>query len=494
MALLRSSKQLQCLAFSFFAGLAVSAPVAATVLRLKLDGDVLGTAALARRPGLTGQDLVVLLADAAAPAQRKAVWFKRQGVGANTKLELGQAQRLPIDAVAYDVCRLGTEPAADTLVVIRPAGLYTARGDAMIKAPTLLAYRQDDELPRVRVCFDLEPGKPQIVLLPVLAGLALYRQTPAFSLTATLPQLGKVKVQGQPVRGEEALYTQRLALRLELAEASLIDYDGDGKKDLCLAGDAEIACYLQRANGNFVSTAQHQTFAVLTPDERKDTSLRTTSHLVELSGDQRADLVIRKSRYGLTDMESTIFVYRQAADGRFPNSPTQTITRPGFFSYQDYVDFDGDGRMDILAPVAALGWSELAGIALSKSATISFVWYRNTGDGRFESEPRALHELSWPVDFKNLGNIIGSLPLWGTHMIKDGGREFIFFPGKKQVEVMRMAKDGQALKLENLKVIDAEAGADALRLDMNGDGIDELLLSDPRAPDRARSLVYVEAD
>ena len=466
----------------------------AAVLRLRLDGDVVGTAAVARGDGAPGNDLAVLLADDAQPAHRKVVWFKRTETPSGPKLVVAGNMPLGDDAVAFDVCRLVAGSSAETLVLITPAGLFKLNGEPLIKTETLFAYRQNDELPRVRVCFELAPGTPQVVLLPLVKGIGVYRQQPPFTLDATLPQLGELKVQGQPVRGSELRTTQRLTLRLELAEASVIDFDGDGRKDICLAGDDRIACYLQSAVGGFsAGRVRRQAFPVLSADERKDTSLRTNCHLVELSGDGRADLVIRKSHYGLSDMASTIFVYRQRDTGTFPAFPDQTLQRSGFFGFQDWVDLDGDGNVDLLAPVAALGWSELAGIALRKSATIEFVWYRNAGGGRFETEARPLHELSWPVDFKNLGNIVGSLPLWGTHLLTPPVQELVFFPGKKRVEVMRLSAASGALSLTSLKSFDAEIGSDTLPVDLNGDGVEELVLTDPRNPERARSLVYVEA-
>lgn len=484
-----ASKPLKTLILMLFAG---AASASAAVAPIRLDGDILGAAALARSGGTKGQDLVVLMAEDGGAGRRKAVHFQRDPAAA--KLVVGATTRLPDDAVAYDVCRLGADT-AETLVVITPAGLFRADGPAVVKTQTLLAYRQKGELPRVRVCFDLYDGEPQAALLPVLAGVELYRQKAGtWSRIATLPQLGELKVQGQPVRGDEARRTQRLALRLELAEARFVDFDGDGKKDICLSGDEDIACYLQKAGGAFDGgTVRRQSLAILTADEKKDTSLKATCHLVELSGDGRADLVVRKSRWGVTDMETTLYIFRQQKDGRFPAKAEQTVHRTGFFNYQEYVDLDGDGRLDLLAPVAALGWSELAGIALSKSATISFVWYRNKGDGLFATEAEPLHELNWPVDFRNFGNILGSLPLWGTRLAKGEGREIVFFPGKKAVQVGRLVGGKEGLTLETVATIPAEIGSDALAVDLNGDGVDELVLTDPRTPARARSLVYLEA-
>lgn len=466
---------------------ALAAAPAAAAERLRLDGDVLSTVAVPRG-GAKGSDLAVFLAETKARAAgtlsaRKLVWFAKDGA----KLKVASSVAIPNAAVGWDLCKLGAPDGPPTVVLLRPDGVYPIGSETpVIRTPTLFLYRAREEFPRLRLCFELAPDAPQLVVLPVTEGLALYR---AGKRVGTVPQIGELRPFGQPIRGDDLERTQRFALRIDFAEVSFLDFDGDGRKDLCLAADERVACHLQNASGGFAATpGAAQAFSLLSEAERKDQSLRIYTHFVELTGDGKADLVIRKSRFSVTDMESTLYVHHQKPGGTFATKADQTLSRKGYFNYQEWLDLDADGKTDLVAPVADLGWSELMGIVLSRRATIEFVWFKNQG-GKLAEAEALLHTVKWPVDFKNFNAILGALPLWATRF--GAGKRALFFGDKQYVEVMRVTTEGGGVKLESEAKLEAEIGAEATLVDLDADGKDELVMADPRDPQRASSLVYL---
>jgi hypothetical protein len=103
--------------------------------------------------------------------------------------------------------------------------------------------------------------------------------------------------------------------------------------------------------------------------------------------------------------------------------------------------------------------------------------------------------MSYPVDLKNGTAILGSLPIWGAHLVGGAAaakRQVAFFPKKKAVEVYAIDAKGE-LGDDPLWQQDAPVGSEVLTTDLDGDGVDELVFAYPRDPDRSRTLLLVEA-
>jgi hypothetical protein len=434
----------------------------------------------------------VFQADDAKPRARRFVhWFEKQG----GKLAHGGAEPVPKGAAAFDVCSFDEAKGAQLVYVMADGVVDAQTGASLAKVDTLFPHVRDDALPRVRLCFELFKGEAPALVVPTLAGVSVFRRKgAAFEPHARIAADASLRFQGQFIRGDDALRTQRVTVRLEFPDVTAPDFDGDGLADLCMTRSDRFACHLQRAGTGFAGAAAAVTrdFDLLTDAEAKDSSLRADIRLVDVTGDGRVDALLAKSTWNISTMQTTLYVHPQAG-GRYSDQPAQTINRKGYFGFQEVLDYDGDGRVDLVAPVAALGWSKLARIYFSGSTDIDFVWYRNEGR-KFAAEATTLHAMSYPVDLKNANAILGSLPLWGVRFV--GGeaaarRQVAFFPRKKAVEVYAVGAKGE-LSDDPLWQQDAAVGNEVLRTDLDGDGLEEIVFAYPRDPERSKTLLMVD--
>lgn len=462
---------------------------AAVAGELTLQGDVLATAEVTTQP--RGAKLAVFVADVGKrPKPRQVAWVSKT----QAALRLERKEALPQDAAAFDICRLSPLDMADSVLLIRPQGIYRlGASDPLVASDTVFAHARDDAMPRVKVCFALFAGEGPSLLVPTLAGVEIYRsERGGFKLHSRLPQQAKPRFNWSQLSSNVTSSSQRVTIGLEFPEMSVVDFDHDGLLDLCANLGEELTCYLQTTHGFDPNRQRHFQIDLLTEAERKDTSMRVESDLVDINGDGRPDLVIEKINWNVTAMGTTVYVFLQSPDGGFSGKPRQTITRKGYFAYHDFLDLNADGLPELVAPVTPLGWSDLARIYLSKAADLDFVVYKNLG-GAFSSEGVVLHSLRYPVEFKNLASLLGALPLWRTRVLsQEVGAEMqvMFFPGKEAIEIysLKDGKLGSKLWRKNLPL-----GNAVLATDLDGDGRQELVLSYPGDPARAQALTLVEA-
>jgi hypothetical protein len=306
------------------------------------------------------------------------------------------------------------------------------------------------------------------------------------------------RFQWSALRGGSQNGTQRVGLRIDYPDVTAPDFDGDGRKDLCFNLADTVTCYLQGDRGFAGAKVRRFYFDLLSDDERQDTTLRVDSRLVDLSGDGRPDLLLQKSHWDLSDMQTSLFVFRKLPGGGFGGKPAQTITRKGYFAFHELIDFSGHGAPDLVAPVAALGWSDLARIFLAKSADVDFIRYRNLG-GHFDAEPQSLHRLSFPVESHNFAAILGALPLWDVHLRSPRvsgrpERQVAFFPGKEAVDLyaLDLRPDG-SLDFQPLWKTSIPVGSEVLPTELAGNGLNELVFAYPRDGVHAGTLLFLDS-
>ncbi len=486
-------------------GWAVAAPKS-----LQLSGDFLSMAPVGGAP----VRLAVFTADRAKADvggrkrhQRRVSYFAKQG----DSLALLAASPVPDDAGGFDVCP-GVEAGKEQILFVRPDGVYAqGRSEPLATGASVLAHARDDALPRVRLCFALFKGEGAALVVPSLRGVAVYRQQQPgkYALHAELAAEANQRLQWPMLRGPDTV--QRVGMSLQFPDVTAPDMNGDGRADLCFNLGPSLACYSQDPARGFAGAApRRHAWEVLSDDEEKDRRLlrrgpcgrrsaprrdhaciRVESRLVELNGDGKPDMVLAKTNWNVASMNTELAFYLQKADGSFAPKPSQILQRQGYFAYQDYVDFDGDGRLDLLAPVTPLGWSDLARIYLTKAADLAFVWYRNTG-GTFSESAQEIHAMTFPVDFKNMAALLGALPLWNLSFLppkQPAERQMLFLPGRSALEIRGQDAQGKAGGV--LWSASAKVGSDILALDLDQDGRSEVVSGYPRDPQRANVLLYV---
>jgi hypothetical protein len=480
-------------------GPGIAAPTAHHTF-IKLSDDYLNMSEVRAADGSSSR-LIVFVQDSDSATKRlRAETLVRQG----DSLAVAAPVALPDDVSAFDVCPQSGPKKSEFIVLLRPGGLYKlGESQPFIEAPTLFAYRQEHALPRIRVCFPLFQGEPHAYLVPQLSGRKIFRQKEPnkFVLAGDMTTAADLRYQSALLRGDDLEKTQRIVFRLEMSDMHIVDYNNDGLMDLCFTVKDSLKCRLQDRSAGFsqqgAKEIQYQAH-ILTQEEELDTNIRVDSKLVDISGDRKPDLIVNKVNWNLANLGTKISFYKQNTDGTLAKDVSDTIERRGYFSYQEYMDFDGDGLMDIVAPYAGIDWRELAQIYLTRNVDIDFVWYKNLG-GRFDEKSQTIHSLSYPVEFKNLPAILGALPQWNVRLRAQGNssksREILVFPKKKAIElrsiVWESAKSGKADTL--LWRLEAPLGSDVLLTDLDKDGVQEVIFAYPRDPQRKNQILFIHA-
>lgn len=463
---------------------------------IELSGEFISMAQTAENQAKAAR-LAVITADLSQPRRQRIVnWIsKTRQDPAAPSYQVVQRTRVPDAAASFDVCQLDPLQGEQTLLFLDRDGVTTVSGERLVQTETLLAHARDDALPQIKLCFNLFADEAPALIIPRLHSIEVWRaETPRrYKRIANLEMTADLRFFGQNPRDQQNLPTQSLLFRLETPDIAVTHFNGDDKADICLCHEDQLSCYVQDANGFAPGAARHHDFAALSIAEENDASMRIDCQMVELNGDRRVDLTLRKSRFDLSDMQSSLAIFIQDTNGGFPRQANQMIQRTGYFAFQQYVDINDDGKIDILAPVASLSWTDLASIYLSRRADIDFVYYRNNGSGTFEREAKLLHKLSYPVDPKNWNAILGVLPQTNVKLInRDASeRQILFFPDQKAVALYTMKQGNK--DHEPAWRYDADLGSANLTLDLDRDGKQELVFAYPRDTKRSRRLLFIEA-
>ena len=471
-----------------------SAEVKPVTLVLKRD-----VVSLAEVAGSDGQSrLAAIVADASKPhPKRQLLWLKKQGAN----LIVAGEQGLSSDDGAFDICRLHGPKAPAELLTLRPDGVYRLGTKAPLAATdNIFAQPSDDSVPRVHLCFQLFAGEAPALVVPSLGHLQIFRSKDdgaTYQPYVRLPQTANANYNwtSTALRGEQLETTQLVSVRLDFPAVTALDFDGDGRIDLCLSRGESLQCYLQGPGGFTESQQKSFFFPVRSDAERQQQSVRTIGQLVELERGALPAYLVSKTEWNVSDMRTAVYIFRQAKAGGFSGKPAQIISRKGYFAYQEYLDLDEAGRKDLVAPVAALGWSDLMSIYLAKAADIDFVRYKNQG-GTFATQPDDLHSLSFPVDFKRLTSVLGSLPLWQIRLPNKeadvSGHDVAFFPAKEAIDLVRLQKRDGALVGVPLGHIPVTVGSEVIASDLDGNGINEIIFTWPREPGLQNKVVMVD--
>lgn len=426
------------------------------------------------------------------------------GRGGQKQIEIFQKTRdgilmpsrvIPLDkdAVAFDVCPKVENPKVEEFLLIGPKGVFGALSKiVVVPQETILAHERADVLPRVKICFPIFSGESRSMIIPRLHGFDLYRQKQSgggMVLYAQFPIRALARYQWPVLRGALST-TQRVAVHFEFPDVTAPDFNGDGLADLCFSSPEFVSCLIQDKVRGFLGGVLPVEYPiqVLSPEERKNTSIRVESRLVDLTGDGRPELVVAKSSWNLADIGVALYIHHQDPKTLFSHKPVQILRRTGYFGFQEYRDHDRDGLADIVAPVASTSWTDIAAAYLTKKVNLEYVWYKNKG-GKFIDQSLSLHSLGYPIDFKNWAGLLGSLPVWDVRFgQKSPG--VLFFPMADTLD-LRTIQGDHTLSSSPHWSLTTDVGGDIAKVDLDLDQRDEMVLAFPRDPQRSRVLKYI---
>ena len=401
--------------------------------------------------------------------------------------EFGQAPglslALPPDTTVFDLAELDGVAGVE-FVLLRPRGVRVfsfvdrkvLSTDIVLRdGVTLGAASNERGLQRVPLVETRLSGTP-LLLLPGLGELYL--------IWPDGQSLGRLEVGSRAEyyfeRGGMLYSEASIRLFLQVPRISVGRIDADERVDILSATRHELRVFLQREDGGFGPDPDRRVPLELVSEQDHIRGIGTIRVVgQDLDADGRLDLLVTVGSGGILAAKSRTSLHRNR-EGRWNlDQPDMLIEKDKSMAVDQFVDLDGDGRLELLQGTVPLSILELVEIFLTRSLDSYVTAYRIPDRDTKPSEPEVLwtRKFGLPLSFE-AGGPEGFLPTLSHDFNRDGFLDLLLAKGETRIEVNL----GSALPTyfdtrlsQSLKVsgfVNAQ--------DVNGDGFPDLIAYDPR--------------
>jgi FG-GAP-like repeat len=376
---------------------------------LRVNGAIITVLAADLR-GQRRQDLIVISRTGTFPKEVRwiSVFWQQEGRRFNTHPDL--VWEIDPEATVIDVGALGPEGGRKSIVYLTGSEVraYQLTGGVqpspttLLNIPTLTVFPEPADLPSLPLIHDWKgTGQPwlgipqfgQLTLYPISQGglqgpgepIKLYQPTLLFGAE----------------REHRLIRDYALQLTYRLPQLFVRDFNGDGRADLIAAWQDHLAVYLQESTGRLAQEPS-QTFHlnVRTEQERTQRLVHVSPVIEDLDGDGRADLILTKMTGRITDRRIVTSVYLNR-HGSLSMQPHVRVEHDGFASTLFTQDLNGDGKRDLVFPLAKIGVRNLISNLLSNRADISLLAHLYREQGTYHSAPDWTRNFTYQIDMSD---------------------------------------------------------------------------------------------
>ncbi len=449
------------------------------VRTLRVEGRPLGMVPAAWgdcAPGASGWAAISVLGS--PPEERRQLSFFPCGPrpeGPSHRLELTP------EVVAFDLADALPSPGAE-LVLLSARSLTVLRPLDGTRLAELPLPESVPLPPRLRDASQAElvgpwngDGRPAAVV-PTRSGARVVDLASGTSREIDLPLLAEYTTADArpPARG--ALLTAWI----HWPALTLADDDGDGRPDLFAASRYEVRVFRSGPEGLPTRASRVVPIRPFTPDEElrpETTAFR--NRVQDVDGDGRADLVLDSGAGTLLRSRHETRVHLNPGDGIAAGGPPSIR-----LELEDAIaevwaeDLDGDGRCEILRGALSFGLLQAVNILIRKRIGFDLDVHSLDEDGRWVRSWQGEHSVA--LDFQG-GRVGEVVPSTDGDWNGDGRRDLLLGDGPGAV-IFRLGRaeaggPGFGSRVGRQEIPESNQ---AEVLDLDGDGLDDLLLFDAR--------------
>ena len=453
-----------------------------------------------------------------APLRYLSAFLQGEG-GARWAVAPSLTRNVPSDAVAFSVGGFDAKPGDDVVFLCARMVSLLSRGSGggILESISVVCtldgffeYPAAGALPRWDLAPELGVGR-KALLAPVKDGYLLLRNDGRTGLVQSgLIRVASTERFGPPF--ETKFLNRFLTYFTTMPKLCAIDVDGDARKDLVVYKKRGLARYLQKADGSFAETPDDEKPLAIVEEAAKrgktkgadgkesDSFANVRLTLRDLDGDGLPELVATKTigEIGVFEtLRTQILMWRGTKTGWNEAKTDRVIGQKGVTTDPVLIDWDGDGKLDLVCSSLRMDYFTNVKRAITKSMTITYAIYLQKGTF-FSDEPDFTQDVSLDLDAierRNGADNVSFLADMNGDKLRDmlvrsergklkivpGGWEKGFFSGKSLV-----FKDGEAAEL------DVPPNADLEVRDVYKDGKgDALILMCPGVEDPEKQNIRI---
>lgn len=400
---------------------------------------------------------------------------------------------VPADACAFVAGDLDPAPGAE-IALLCPSRVLLIRADGtqveVLREPGFFDYPERGGLPVWDLARDLDgDGLPELIV-PTKEGYVVLGRTKDAPLTRRSLLSVEVDQRFGPAF-ETKLLNRFLTSTLRLRRVVHTDLNADGRQDLITVSGGGLARYLQRADGTFPARPDREDpFQIARGKEQEGggggafASLRL--NLADVNGDGRADLFATRTQgevgvFSSLRTQQLVFLARADLPQTWDEQrPAAVLNLKGVSSDPLLIDWDGDGKQDLVLSTYRMDMLSNVQRALAESLTVTYLIFLQRGGAEpFAADPDVSLDVDVPLE--SLQQRGGNQAVIFTADIDgDGVRDQIArrADGALQISPGKVERDGDSRRLsfgQPIKVTIPRTEPPWVR-DLDGDGKDELIL------------------
>jgi hypothetical protein len=388
-------------------------------------------------------------------------------------------------AAVLDVGDISSDPGQEIVFLtgdgvnfyLQREGTFATESRRLIETETIFALAEEEDLPTWNFARDICPDEGDEVLVSGFGEIELWcREGDAYQLQQTFPVKTSARVYAE-TPGENYSYSLRADYRVPRIDSK--DFNNDDRTDLIVCWEDNVDVFLQKLDGAFPSTPDHELRMKLrTEEEIENNEVDLLVSINDLNDDGQMDVVANKMKGGLANARTQTSFYMGQVGGTFPETPDLMMTADDAVSEPYIIDLDGDNRFDLIQPEVKMGIKSVVSMLLMKKFDINFLVYLNREDGLFPEEPDFSTKVDFQIDFTQHGGRASPLIEFEGDYNNDGRKDLAV--GTKEDELSIFFGDKYKVFTKKPQVQETvKTSSSVVAKDFDGDGKTELLLYYP---------------